>query len=75
MSSLRVRAMPNDLESTLSNIDWVLIDLLAGILVELAKSLKGKPETQLYSSSWGLVKHHLDESICSRSNTTSLVID
>ena len=37
MSSLHVGVMPNGLGSTLSNIDWVPINLLAGILVELAE--------------------------------------
>ena len=37
MSSLHVGAMPDDLGPTLSNIDWVPIDLLASILVELAQ--------------------------------------
>jgi hypothetical protein len=45
LSSLYVGALPDDIGSTLGRIDWVLVDLLAGVLVDLV--LERVPERVL----------------------------
>ncbi|KAJ5083746.1 NRPS-like enzyme [Penicillium angulare] len=57
LSSLHVGALPKTLGTTLGHIDWVPIDLLAEVLVELA--LSSEPEVQSGGKpSTGVKVHH-----------------
>lgn len=41
LSSMQVRSLPLSLGHTLGRVDWVPVDLLAGVLVDIALSLPG----------------------------------